>query len=263
MEKSLDPIFPAEDTTRFQGDPRTYYINLSGPGTVLGCLDRTEWRDPSFGMSWLPLSQLPTKKMHDSQNARALYLLINSLAGSHIYGSMNLRLAAALDAQSRISGFVSLPLATEQWKTEIQQLFNASLARIMINARDISRGAKSEYYGFKKLPKSEVDICYETYLVQTNGWTNINFTGMMWVLCVCVFVILLAVPFTEQDSNGVDHDVLFVEYIWRWLKFVSSWMGEAMDYLWNSSIQMWQQFRPQLPSWSDVKNAISNLFPCC
>jgi hypothetical protein len=61
LEKSLDPIFPAEDSTTFEDDPRTFYINLSGPGTVLGCVDRTEWRYQAANTSWTPLSHLPTK----------------------------------------------------------------------------------------------------------------------------------------------------------------------------------------------------------
>jgi hypothetical protein len=188
---------------------------------VLACLDKTEWRDSMFNSSWTPLNKLPSKDMHDSPNARAIYLMTNSLIGANVFSSINTRLAAALDAQSKLTGFVSLPLAKEQWKLEVERLFNISLARIMINARDISRGAKGQYQGFVKLPKSEVDICAETYLMQTFEWKNINFTGMMWVLSVGLLVVVLAVPFTRHTATG-EEDALFIEPVcntlWKLLK---------------------------------------------
>ena len=260
LEKSLDPIFPAQDNTTIQGDPRTFYINLSGPGTVIGCIDRTEWRDQLFNASWFPLPQLPTKEMHDSQNSRAIYFLTNSLIGSNIFSTLNLRLTAALDAESRISGFVSLPLAKEQWKTEVQRLFNISLARIMINARDISRGAKSEYYGFEKLPTTEVDICQETYLVQSIGWRNINFSGVIWILCTSILVILLAITFTKQTANG-EVEVLSIEYACKWLWAFGRWLLGAIHQIWDIVMRMWQH-RPRLPSWSTIVQTVSRIFTC-
>ncbi|KAF2094500.1 hypothetical protein NA57DRAFT_60541 [Rhizodiscina lignyota] len=260
LERRSDPIFPAEDNTTFSGDPRIYYINLSGPGTVLACVDKSEWRYPAVNELWFLLGQLPTKEMHDSRNGKALYLLINSLIGSTIYSSFNLRLASALNAQSRITGFVSLPLAKEQWKTEVQQLFNASLARIMINARDIARGAKSEYYGFKKAPRVEIDICDGTYLMKTSGWKNINFTGMMWVLCTSVLVMLLAIPFTVQ-INSRDVDVLPIEYVCKWPWNFAKWLGKLAKEVGHFISRIWES-RPQFPSWQAIKQTISRIFTC-
>jgi hypothetical protein len=177
--------------------------------------------------------------MHDSKIAGPLYFLMCSLIGSNIYATLYLRLASALDAQSRIADFVSLPLAKEQWKKEVQLLFNISLARIMINARDIARGAKGEYYGFEKAPLAEVDICDGTYLMKANGWRNVNFTGFMWILCTSLLIIVLAIP----SNNSADAEVLFVEY-------VCTWVGETAVNTWGHITAMWESI-PPLPPWRD------------
>jgi hypothetical protein len=255
LQKSLDPIFPAEDKTIIPGDPRQYYINPSGPGTVLGCFDKTEWRDSSLNLSWTPLSQMPNVKMKDSKAARALYFLVNSLIGSDINSSLNLRLAAALNAQARISGFVSLPLDKEQWKTEVEQLFKTSLARIMINARDIARGAKGEYWGFIKLPPAEFDICQETYLMESNGWTNVNFTGFLWILAIFLILMILSIPVNVRVGN-VDQEGLSIEKIPEMAEWVKTNTLDGLGWV----QRQWR--RIHWPSWTTIRAKISSIFPC-
>jgi len=255
LQKSLDPIFPANDETIIPGDPRQYYINLSGPGTVLGCSDKTEWRDRSLNLSWTPLSQLSNVEMKDSKATRALLFLMNSLIGSNINSALNLRLAAALNAQARISGFVSLPLDKEQWKTEVELLFKTSLARIMINARDIARGAKSEYWGFINPPPTEIDLCQETYVMESNGWTNVNFTGFLWILVIFLVLIILSIPVNVRVGN-VDEEGLSVEKLPEMAAWVKT---KTLDGLGWFQCQ-WR--RIYWPSWATIRAKISRIFPC-
>ncbi len=261
LQPSSDPIFPANDTMRIPGDPRTYYINLWGPGTALACLERTEYRDKAFDSSWRPLTQLPSRQMRLSPNMRALYFLTNSLSDINIFSSINLRLSAALNAQSRMSGFMSLPLANEQWKVEASRLFNMSLARIMINARDISRGAKGQYDGFVKMPRAGVDICDRTYLVQTLAWKNINFTGMMWSLVVSVVVFGLAVPITRQTPHG-EEDALFMEVVWETFWKRLKWVGRMIRRAWRGLEDMWRRRPRGVLSWASVKRCVRNILSC-
>jgi hypothetical protein len=106
----------------------------------------------------------------------------------------------------------------------------------MIDARDIARGARSEYHGFKMLPRANFNICHETYLMQSTGWKSINFTGMLWDLCTSVLVILLAIPSTKEIAN-VEVDVLS---ICRWLWAFGKWLRRVAHQIWDLIKWMWQ-----------------------
>jgi len=99
---------------------------------------------------------------------------------------------------------VSLPLAKEQWKAEAQQLFETSLARIQIDARNIAQGTAASYPGLQKL-EADPAVCYQTFLFLSQGWQNVNVTGSIWIVVLAIVFVVLAIPLTD------DRDRLFVQ----------------------------------------------------
>jgi hypothetical protein len=116
-----------------------------------------------------------------------------ALLGSTFYNAVSFRSSAALVAQSRLSGFVSLPLAAEKWKVEAEAIFKASLARTMINARNIARGSPHNFWGYEKLPMTSW-FCDQVFIFNRVGWTNVNLVGSVCILTFSFAIIFLAVP---------------------------------------------------------------------
>ena len=79
-----------------------------------------------------------------------------------------------------VRGWESLPLAKEQWKVEARQLFETSLARIQIDARNIAQGTAASYPGLQKLD-ADPAVCDDTFLFLSQGWQNVNVTGSIWI----------------------------------------------------------------------------------
>ena len=77
-------------------------------------------------MNLRALGDIPNVGREDT-SIRAIPWL--SLVPPTIDDGLALLAAQALDAQSKLSRDVSLPLAVEQWKVEAQQLFESSLAQ--------------------------------------------------------------------------------------------------------------------------------------
>ncbi|MCJ1415593.1 hypothetical protein MMC32_001925 [Xylographa parallela] len=213
-EARSDPVFPA-DRVRYMpsdvlGGVKPYWINSLGHATVLGCVDKTEWRDPYYGEDWSQHLVKLQKRPSDPKVRAAAWLLYYSIQNSNIYYSLDARSAGALDAQKRIAKFyLSLPLAEEQWKAEAKQLFETSLARIQLNVKAIARGELAKYPGLAKVGAltmtdgDPVDICDGTYLFNGNGYTNINFVPWLLVLVFCCMVIVFAVPFNGDHPDDL------------------------------------------------------------
>jgi hypothetical protein len=222
-EARSDPVFPA-DRVRYMpsdvlGGVKPYWINSLGHATVLGCVDKTEWRDPYYGEDWSQHWVKLQKRPSDPKVRAAAWLLYYSIQNSNIYYSLDARSAAALDAQKRIAKFyLSLPLAEEQWKVEAKQLFETSLARIQLNVKAIARGELAKYPGLAKVGAlimtegDPVDICDRTHLFNGNGYTNINFVPWLLVLVFSCMVIVFAVPFNGDDP---DHLKFFGGYCYK------------------------------------------------
>lgn len=197
-EPSIDPIFPALEPQTLHGG--TFWINPYGPGTVLACTDRTEWRDPSTtNPVWVQYMELPpSSDVSNTHVAGGVLLLQGALLSSDIFNALSYRLGSALNAQSRISAFASLPLAPEQWKIEVEELFKASIARILINVRDIARGAQAKYWGYKKVMNTE-GLCDDTYKMSTEGWSSVAVGWSLWVLTMAFLIIILAIPISDEE----------------------------------------------------------------
>jgi hypothetical protein len=123
-EKREDPIFPANKT--FNGQ---WYYASNYYAQVLACIDRTTICSPDESVCG-SLKYWGGLKQRDTEEYRVLSMLYFSLLFSAIGHTVTFRKANGLDATRNLVGSTSLPLAEEQWKVEVQQLFKTSLARI-------------------------------------------------------------------------------------------------------------------------------------
>jgi len=205
LAPSDDPIFPANTKSYINpsGEPRWRY---TGPhASVLACLDTTVWREPSGSIDWKPYLLEPNFVIKDAHTRGGFLLMVFTLLWSNIFNTINYRLGSGLAAQKLVRGWESLPLAKEQWKVEAKQLFETSLARIQIDARNIAQGTAASYPGLQKL---DVDpaVCDDTFLFMSQGWQNVNVTGSIWIGVFAFIFVVLAIPFYDGR--------LLVQWLW-------------------------------------------------
>lgn len=206
LTQSDDPIFPAN--TKFyinsSDEPRWRYTGQHA--SVLACVDTTIWRDPSSFGDWKPYLPEPTFDIRDAHTRGGFLLMVFALLWSNISDTINYRLGNGLAAQKLVRGWESLPLAKEQWKVEARQLFETSLARIQVDARNIAQGTAASYPGLQKLD-ADPAICDDTFLFMSQGWQNVNVTGSIWILVLSFVFVVLALPLNDPD------DRLFVQWL--------------------------------------------------
>lgn len=207
LAPSDDPIFPAN--TKFyinsSDEPRWRYTGQHA--SVLACVDTTVWRDPSSSIDWKPYPPEPTFVIKDAHTLGGFLFMVYTLLWSNIFDTINYRLGNGLAAQKLVRGWQSLPLAKEQWKVEAQQLFETSLTRIQIDARNIAQGTAASYPGLRKL-EVEPAVCDGTFLFVSRGWQNVNVTGSFWIGVLSIIFMVLAFPLNDPD------DRLLVQWLW-------------------------------------------------
>ena len=178
-----------------------------GPhASVLACIDTTLWRDPSSSIDWKPFPPKPTFAIRDAHTRGGFLFMVYTLLWSNIFNTINYRLGSGLAAQKLVRGWESLPLAKEQWRVEAKQLFETSLARIQIDARNIAQGTGASYPGLQKL-EVEPAVCDNTFQFMSQGWQNVNVTGSIWIVVLAFIFVVLAIPLPDDDR-------LFVQWLW-------------------------------------------------
>ena len=205
-KKVDDPLFEARFKVEaivpdLQGD-QVWWI--AGPTDdsprVLGCVDEFKWRDTRSSEDWTDASS-PAKRIPSVQSDR-WRLLPLSLNFSTIWDVVSFRLAAALNASSQTppNSFFGV-LTQDQWKIEARQLFEACLARVQFETRNMALGL---YAGLPNYVKSNVsqDICRETYLVDAPGYTNIFAAPWLAIFVISLLIIVATFPTgTREDEK--------------------------------------------------------------
>lgn len=198
-----DPIFPAMKEIKLPGYERTRWVSMDFSARALACVDRRSWRNKALGETWHSLDDEPSNILNDRTRRNIEYLVV-ALLTSSIDDTVSLIGAAGLNVTGSIFQYRALPLPKEQWKVEAANLFNASLARLQVNTRDLARGARASYQGFVKQPGSEAFV-KDTYLFNAVGKTNVAATPYLIVLVVGLLILLLAWPCNAED------DVILIE----------------------------------------------------
>jgi hypothetical protein len=222
----------------------------------MACLDQTSWRDPEQGPTWNNILMIrpsaPPPPMNNARVRGGLLLFWFSILNSNTYQAISQRLGNSLNASDRLSGFTSLPLAREQWKVEATRLFETSLARTQIDARNIARGVMADYPGYVKYNSTPSEMCKNTYLFISDGWTNINKSWSLIILIPCCVIVFLA---STTNTEEVVLERLLCGYampvsvfvIWAiiqvgtgigWILRVHTWVlaGRFVRKVWNGLI---------------------------
>lgn len=250
LAPSDDPVFPANYKFYYNFTDEPRWWNSRAHASVLACVDTTLWRDPMSSTNWklYPPERAEPSFVIENAHVRGGFLLMGySLLWSNVYNTINYRLGGGLAAQKLVRGRESLPLAKEQWKAEAKQLFEASLARIQIDARNIAQGTAASYSGLQKL---EVDpaLCDKTFSFMSQGWQNVNLTGSIWIAVVAFICVVLAIP--------LPNDRLFVQMVWGFFTTIVlrkapgyyrkifeaiQWLLEKGSTAWNSLKRRWSR----------------------
>jgi hypothetical protein len=184
-------MFPARTTS-----DNMWYFNTQGHASVMACMDRTTICNPNnecFDLDALESSRSADYDKHD-EKAKLLMYLYYTLLPSTIFSSLSFRQENALRATSMLSGAFSLTLDKEQWKVEARQLFETSLARIQITARDIARGnpATPDYGKINMIDSNPwlKSLC-DMYIFNPRGWSNLSVVTLFSVFVAGIIFVIL------------------------------------------------------------------------
>jgi hypothetical protein len=227
-KKQDDPIFPAETTY-----DNNWYYNTRWHGGVLACFDRKYICTPDA--QCVTLRTLGSLAYDDNEHARVTSYLYFSLLMSSIGSSIGYRGAEGLDANSKLIGALSLALDTEQWKVEVLQLFQTSLARIQIYARNIARGSQNTpLYGrinFMDTTPRLRGLC-NMYKFKSTGWRNISIAGFLSAVGGGLMVLFLGRTTENED--------LRIEGYYRTLRNVK-WR-DSFTKNWKTLVRRFKEF---------------------
>ncbi|KAL8856961.1 MAG: hypothetical protein Q9178_006456 [Gyalolechia marmorata] len=120
-------------------------------------------------------------------------------------GSVDVHVIGLAAAKILEAGY-SHKIAEDQWKKEARQLFETSLTRIQISARDFALGVGAKY-GLQRIEQGRKELCDRTFLFKSQGWQNVHVAGSAWVVLWSVVVVLMAVP--------LDDERLLIEPVWQ------------------------------------------------
>jgi hypothetical protein len=192
----FDPIFTANKT--WDG---SWYYNTNWHAGVLGCVERTIVCVPNLSrcMSLRALGDLPDAGDEESAVRAMLYFSLVTSGLGHSLGYLG---AQALDAQSKLAGDNSLPLAAEQWKAETQKFFETSLARIQITARNLARGnPEGNLAGQKDLMHPKWKGMCSRYKFRSVGYKNISVSRFLGEFLAGMLLIVLSRSGDDEDDE--------------------------------------------------------------
>jgi hypothetical protein len=250
-----DPIFPASEPVILnigEGTFSTFWWNNSTRAGALGCADSFKvCADKRGSLCWDATNSSTALEhfSHDLTRQRTLFLSLVALNGSNAQNLMNYRGAAALNATKQVRRLVGIRLAAEQWKVEVENIFEASLAGMQIRAFDYARGTYAKHSAMiDRTPsflatkgsgtRAAVEIS-RMFKFRNAAYTNVSAVGFWGVNALCVAVFLGSRRFSSAKrraeakekyrGDGGYHDNLWgtiawkllvvkpVRGVWRWI----------------------------------------------
>ena len=208
---SGDPIFPANRQSReFTG----LYTNYDSRARPLVCID------------WLELCTHSgdCHPIYDDIEAAGPNYLFTRLAmqKSDAFHTIEFRGANGLDAQKKIIDDISLQLPEDQWITQSQALFDASLSRIQHDAWNIAGGFGSKKPNYvSNIPSWAEEQRDRTFTFQVpKGYDNIRIWPTLGILLTPLLVTILG----WQTGVEFDQDKKKSEYFGEDTITVLGWL---------------------------------------
>ena len=254
VSPSYDPIFPAEKRHSVKDFYEDYFFNSDSRARPLACIDTSKICSADGNNCWGMRDVVPSDMFSDP----AFWLMKWSLENSNIYDSMAWRLGAALQAQEKVSQFISQPLAPNQWEIEVSQLFATSLARIQYDTRGISTGEDRERPGYVEVTPVEGrgTLC-GYYKFKTAEYKNVGLIPLLGyiILAFVIYALSLEVMWKKEgtDASGILVIGAILIFIRSSLKALMKIIPRIPGYL----IRKWYRLRsgkgrPQAASLSDT-----------
>ena len=190
-EISVDPIFPATNSSPCSYSNQTCWEDSFLPASVLGCTELAEVCSPTLDTCydvWDP-NTFNTLSSVDWDGAEETYLTMFGLNYSDFGSTLSTKHGFLLDATRRIVGSrVSQSLDPEQWKLEVRRLFGMSLLRTKFEMLYVVHGTRANELGYiNVLPDLYQGVCGK-FMFQANGYKNISFIGILAAIFTPLFL---------------------------------------------------------------------------
>jgi hypothetical protein len=276
--ESHDPIFPAHEPVLVEINKDLiglFWINPSTQAGVLGCAETFEiCTDKEGKKCWdqrkinLALEELK----NDVDKQRIFYLVSAALENTYAYRMVNYLQASVLNATKQATRILDIQFAKEQWKVEVDNIFNASLAATQLQAYDYSRGTyaprpngpsmKDYTPSILQDPKSDTRVAVEIskmFIFKNNAYKNISAFWFWFVNVGCLIIFLSSRRFStkmrrdqliEAGDSGGYHDYLWITIFWKAICVVLAKKG------WRSAKKNWRiakKHAKAAPGWSKRK----------
>ena len=174
-------------------------------------------------------------------------MMFFSLLTSTIGDSVVYRREQALLAQAKAFSGVSLELAPEHWKLEVRQLFETSLARIQVNARNIARGPPDgNTDGLESLMRPEYEGMCHLYKFKSTGWRNVSTSGFLGAVGAGLILMILGRHgasgelWFEKPLRWLSGTAFFghtkhlhSKFFWPFLEWSGIWLASRTTSIWN------------------------------
>jgi hypothetical protein len=235
-----DPIFPAHTQVQVnigKGTPSTFWWNNNTRAGVLGCADSYRICIDSRGSQCWDMTNATHALRHfshDLTRQRALFLVLVALTNSNARNLVNTRGAAVLNATDQVKRIIGIRLAEEQWKVEVANIFEASLAGMQIRVFDYARGTYASHPNMidrtpsiLEDPSTNVRAAVEIstmYKFRNSTYKNVSAVGFWGINLLCILVFLGSRRYSsaerraELEEKGFDggyHDNLWGTIAWK------------------------------------------------
>ncbi|KAF1962029.1 hypothetical protein CC80DRAFT_488398 [Byssothecium circinans] len=201
-ERSDDPIFPANETWAFPGDPKPWFRNSDPRARPLACINTIEVCSPDETMCWNV--NAPSNSGIPDETAE-FTLLYAALFKTDIYFSIAKRQGRGLQAQKVVAQYFSETLGDDPWVREVESLVTTSLARTQINAWSVASGEDSVHEGkdgYISLTDKYGDLCGK-FKYNPLGYHSLRFIPFVVMLCSVPALLLLSLEWKPIEKRVI------------------------------------------------------------
>jgi hypothetical protein len=241
--ESNDPIFPAHDPAILEikkGLRGLFWFNPSMQAGVLACADTFEICMDEQGKKCYDPGKIHSTLVELQNNIdkqRIFYLVSMALENTYAWWMVHYLQASVLNATREAARIADIRLAVEQWKVEVDNIFNASLAATQLQAYDYARGTYAprpngpSMYDYtpsilqdpNRDPRVAVEIS-KIFKFKNNAYKNISAVLFWCVNIGCLVIFLASRRFStktrrdqliEGGHGGGYHDWLWITIFWE------------------------------------------------
>lgn len=246
-QPSDDPVFYANKKICLKDKPTACsWTRAPSVASVLACVDINEYcvDNPRqcFRPGYSTKRSIHIQSYSLDTNAGAALLLLGVVMGAAtINDAFSIRLAQALEVQALVAQQQMTSVQNGNWKSEVENLFQLSLAMLQNRVVDIANGAfHDQPYVVNLLEKEgpgRVDwsaMCNQV-LVQAPGFQSVSLLGVLSVLVMTLFIIVVSI---NPEGKLVIFDFLapFFNQLWYVSKLL---YGTASAFLWQMLKASW------------------------